>query len=229
VADPQDHRTSFTYDAATGRKLSETNALNKATRFAYSTRGELTRTWGDVPYPVEYGYDTQGRRTTMRTYRDAQAWNGAAWPEGASGDTTTWEYDAASGLLAAKRDASSAAVQYTYGPGGRLATRRWARTSAGSPLVTAYSYHPSTGELAGVDYSDSTPDVAFAYDRAGRTTQVTDGTGTHTMAYDPATLALASETRTGLVPAVLTHKRATSGSVLGRSQGMILGTGYDLT
>jgi YD repeat-containing protein len=138
VEDSQQHHTAFAYETTTGRKIGEVNALGKASRFAYNARGELVRTWGDVPYPVEYGYDAQGRRTTMRTYREALAWNAESWPPAATGDVTTWEYDPTSGLLAAKRDAANQAVQYTYGPGGRLATRRWARLVNRQPLITSY-------------------------------------------------------------------------------------------
>jgi RHS repeat-associated protein len=228
VEDAAQHRTSFAYELSTGRKIGEVNALGKVTRMAYTMRGELWRTWGDVPYPVEYGYDAQGRRATMRTYRQALPWNDTSWPLAATGDVTTWEYDVASGLLSAKRDAAGQAVQYTYEAGGRLKTRRWARTVSGSPLVTTYNYQPGSGDLAQVDYSDTTPDVTFAYDRVGRTKQVTDGSGVHTLAYDASSLALGSETRTGLVPATLTYKRASSG-VLGRSTGVQLGSGYDVT
>jgi RHS repeat-associated protein len=228
VEDAAQHRTSFAYELSTGRKIGEINALGKVTRMAYTQRGELWRTWGDVPYPVEYGYDAQGRRATMRTYRQALPWNDTSWPLAATGDVTTWEYDAASGLLSAKRDAAGQAVQYTYEAGGRLKTRRWARTVSGSPLVTTYNYQPGSGDLAQVDYSDTTPDVTFAYDRLGRAKQVTDGSGVHTLAYDASSLALGSETRTGLVPATLTYKRSSSG-VLGRSTGVQLGSGYDVT
>ena len=49
----------------------------------------------------------------------------------------------------------------TYTPDGQLATRAWARG-----VTTTYAY--TNGSMIAIDYSDSTPDVAFQYDRLGR-------------------------------------------------------------
>ncbi len=40
------------------------------------------------------------------------------------------------------------------------------------------------GQLVSIDYSDSTPDVAFTYDRLGRQLTVTDVLGTRTNVYE---------------------------------------------
>jgi YD repeat-containing protein len=48
---------------------------------------------------------------------------------------TTWTYDAYRGFLTNKADASNNAVFYAYTPGGRLASRTWARGTN-----TAYAY-----------------------------------------------------------------------------------------
>ncbi len=48
-------------------------------------------------------------------------------------------------------------MRYSYTPGGRLLTRTWARG-----VSATYGYHDD-GQLASIDYSDSTPDVAFTY------------------------------------------------------------------
>jgi len=44
--------------------------------------------------------------------------------------------------------------------------------------------YDAAGRQIGTDYSDATPDVATAYDLAGRPTEVVDGTGTTTYADD---------------------------------------------
>ena len=44
------------------------------------------------------------------------------------------------------------------------------------------------GQLVAIDYSDSTPDVAFTYDRLGRQLTVTDVLGTRTNVYDALNL-----------------------------------------
>ena len=64
-----------------------------------------------------------------------------------------------------------------------MATRTWARTVGGQPLVTAYGYN-GAGEVASVDYSDSTPDVMFGYNRRGQQTTVTANGVTTAMAYN---------------------------------------------
>ena len=137
--DAAGNRTTFTYDLVTGRKILETNALGKAARYAYNDRGQVTHTWADTPYPVKYVYDAYGRMSEMYTYRSGTDWAGTNWPRGETGDVTKWHYQESTGLLTAKEDAAGNSVTYTYGPGGRLATRTWARTVDGGPLVTAYT------------------------------------------------------------------------------------------
>jgi RHS repeat-associated protein len=231
VKDAAGNMTGFAYELATGRKVSETNALGKSTYFAYDARGQLVRTWGDVPYPVEYVYDAYGRRIEMRTYRSALNFSTASWPDGAemAADPTRWIYEEATGLLLQKQDAAGQAPQYTYDTAGRLKTRTWARPKVGGgALVTTYSYDPGTGDLASVDYNDSTPDVTYSYDRLGRQNAVADAAGSRTFGYDPATLQLSTETMTGITPAVLTHRYDTT-TVKGRPVGITLGTNYDAT
>jgi len=124
------------------------------------------RTWSNVPYPVEYEYDDVGRRTGMWTFRSGN-FSGTAWPGGV-GDKTTCVYEDATALLLRKLDAANQGPTYTYGPGGRLATRTWARGG-----TTTHGYDDATGELLSVDYSDpSTPDIGYTYDRLGRQKRV---------------------------------------------------------
>lgn len=232
VRDPEERTTTFGYDPATGRKTSECNPLGKCSYFDYSARGELIRTWGQAPYPVEQVYDQYGRRTEMRTFRSGgDSWSSSSWPGGAAsaGDVTRWDHEEATGLLLAKRDAVGQAVRYTYESGGRLKTRTWARrASGGQPLTTTYGYSQSTGELRSVDYSDETPDVAYTYDRLGRQRTISDGVGLRTFAYDPEALDLETETITGATPAVITRLHE-SGGVAGRPAGFELGPDYRVT
>ncbi|MDH5675996.1 MAG: hypothetical protein OEZ06_27990 [Myxococcales bacterium] len=233
VVDAAGNRTRYEYDPTTGRKTAEFNALDKSTRYEYNARGQLTRTWGNVPYPVEYEYDEYGRRTGMWTFRSGD-FSGASWPAGVTGDKTTWQYEGATGLLLSKLDAANQGPSYTYGPGGRLATRTWARGG-----TTTYGYDDATGELLSVDYSDpGTPDIGYTYDRLGRQKTVTDAVGTRTFVYDPDTLQLVSEdidgvgAFDGVYDVSLTRKYEPGGSaVAGRSTGFQIGDGssYDVT
>lgn len=197
VKDTAGNQASFGYDnpptdptdaqrqAATGRRVSSTNALGKTKRMSYTARGELYRVWGDTEYPLEYGYDENGRRTTLNTYRGGSGWTGTSWPTATAGtaDTTTWNYEPETGLLESKEHADGKGPSYTYYGDGSLHTRTWERTSGGNALTTTYSYDPDTGQLAGVDYSDATAGISYTYTRTGNPKTIADATGTRTLAY----------------------------------------------
>ena len=94
----------------------------------------------------------------------------------------TYTYDPATGLLTNKVYADGLGPRYEYDPAGRLSKRTWARG-----VETDYAYDP-LGQLVSIDYSDSTPDVAYTYDRLGRPLTITDVLGTRTNVYDALTL-----------------------------------------
>lgn len=187
--------TAYQHDPNTGRLLAvrqlnadDPNSPHKYTRYAYTPRGDVWRIWGDVPQPVEYGYNDFGERVTLTTFRADADWAGESWPTGVTGDTTTWTFDPATGLLTRKEYADGNGTDYTYYPDGKLKTRTWAREApGGGPLVTYYGYTP-TGEMDGIDYEYAggapTWDIDFAYDRRGRTVSVTDTTGGTNHAFD---------------------------------------------
>ncbi|MGD8453674.1 MAG: hypothetical protein PVJ57_17820, partial [Phycisphaerae bacterium] len=188
VEDEDGNRTTYTYYAddeqGAGQVYSVQNAALNKTYYAYTPRGEVYHVWGDVPQPVEYGYDGFGQRVTMTTYRGAAAWDGSTWPAASSDDTTEWTYDPATGLLTEKEYADDEAVTYTYTTDGKLKSRTWARG-----VVTGYGY-TLAGDMAGIDYNCADPDdpdfdIAFDHDRRGRVVEVTDaGDGTdHALDY----------------------------------------------
>ncbi|MFO7607499.1 MAG: DUF2235 domain-containing protein [Desulfurivibrionaceae bacterium] len=222
VEDPAGNRTWFGYDPDSGRKIWEKNALDKYTRYAYNDQGQVTHIWGDATYPVSYEYDAYGQRTRMHTYQGGTCWNAATWPAtAANADTTTWHYDPATGLLTGKEDAAGKLVSYSYTAANQLKTRTWARTDAGIALSTSYIYDPKTAELTDIDYSDTTVDVSFSYNRLGRQATITDAAGSRTFAYKD-TLQLESEAITGLYNKTLTRQYDT----LGRNSGVTVGTEY---
>ena len=101
-------------------------------------------------------------------------------------DRTRWLYDEPTGLLTNKVYTDGKGPSYTYTPDGKLATRTWARG-----VSTTYAYNGS-GLLLSVDYSDTTPDVAYTYDRLGRQKVAQTFLSAHHYAYDG--LDLVSET-----------------------------------
>jgi RHS repeat-associated protein len=194
-----DNRTAYGYDAL-GRQNSETDALTNTVHTAYDSLGNVVSTWG-AAYPVESGYDSQGRKVSMKTFRNEEG----------AGDETRWFFDHATGLLTNKVYADGMGTAYTYTPDGKPATRVWARG-----VETAYSYD-AFGSPIGVDYSDSTPDVTYAYDRLGRVVSAISAVSTNLFAYDG--LNLATETQNGV-----TINRTTDN--LGRQAGFGLGADY---
>ena len=85
---------------------------------------------------------------------------------------TTWNYDSGRGWLSNKRYPDNLGPDYTYTAAGRLQTRTWARTNGASRLSTTYSYN-NFGDLSGIDYSDSTADLTYAYNRRGQQETIT--------------------------------------------------------
>ena len=131
----------------------------------YTPLGQIQQTYGSRQYPVGYGYDAQGRMTTMTNWANSATATGAR--------VTTWAYDPYRGWLYGKSYPGSPTngPAYTYTSAGRLNTRTWARG-----IVTSYAYN-AAGEVKTTTYSDGTTlAVGYGYDRLGRQTGITNGT-----------------------------------------------------
>ena len=197
VTDPTGATTSYAYDSA-GRVAAVTNALGVATVYGYDLRGNKTYEGGGT-YPVTCAYDAFNVMTNMTTYR----------AEGSqSGDTTSWNYDEATGLLLAKTYADGNGSTYTYTDSGNLATRAWARG-----VMTTYAYD-GWNQLVSTTYSDGTPSISLAYDAMGRQISATDVVGTTTTTYNDYG-EVASESISGLYSRPLSHVRDAFGRDLG--------------
>lgn len=184
VVDATGRSTSYEYYAPTnanaGLLKCRTAANGKKSYLDYNARGQLSRTWGDVPYPEERVYSDFGELTELRTFRGGSGWSGSSWPTGNSYDSTTWTYQAGSGLLLSKTDAASHTVQYEYDLWSRLKTTKWARGSNKTNL-----YDPN-GPIRRIDYSDTNMiSVVFTnFSRASLARLVKDASGDHTLTYD---------------------------------------------
>lgn len=74
--------TSYAYAWATSegpRKVTVTEAAGKTTHTAYNAMDLPWQVWGSAAQPVEFGYDTVGRRTSMTTWRTG-SFTGTTWP-----------------------------------------------------------------------------------------------------------------------------------------------------
>lgn len=168
------------------------------TNFYYPT-GLLKQTSGSGSYPVQYSYDAQGRIRTMKTWQDFAADSGWA--------VTRWNYDRYRGWLVSKDYPDALSGQpptlegasgpvYRYSPAGRLLSRTWKRG-----VTTSYSY-TTGGDLEKIDYSDTTPDVTYEYDRRGRrVTAVCNGV-TSRWTYNDANLVLTESYSGGTLSAL---------------------------
>ena len=121
----------------------------------YLTR-EFKKKYGSQTYPEERTWDYAGRPKTLKTWQDFAGNTGTA--------TTTWNYSTNRGFMLSKLYQDGNGPSYTWTAGGKLETRTWARG-----VVTSNAFNNAM-DLVAVDYSDSTPDVAFTYDRHGRQT-----------------------------------------------------------
>ena len=177
----------------------QTGPTGKKTYFAYTTRGELYRTWGDVPYPAEYRYNEYGDLTNLITFQGGSGWNSSTWPSSpGTGNNTYWFYDGASGALTNKTDAQGKAVTYTYDTTtGRLLTRSWVRLN-GANSVTVTNSYSNFGDLVSQEYNDGTPNVYYTnYSRAGQPCEIIDGSGTNELTYDFASRLASTYYATG--------------------------------
>ena len=165
------NRTTYAYDQL-GNLASVTDPLGNATIYEYDLRGNMELEYG-ATYPVRYTYDIFGNKTTMTTFRE-----GFVPDASASGDTTTWLYDIASGSMTNKVYADGKGLTYSYTPDGKLSRRTWARG-----IVTDYSYD-NWGSLTNTVYSDGTPTISLTYDVLGRQIEAHDAAGITTFLYD---------------------------------------------
>jgi RHS repeat-associated protein len=216
-------------EANAGKIKSVTDASGKKTYYAYSTRGELYRTWGDVPYPSEYRYNEFGDLTNLITFRGGSGWTSSTWTgSSGTGDNTFWVYDAASGALTQKIDASGAYVSYAYDTNSaRLLNRTWARTVGGAPVSVTNSYD-GFGKLISQEYSDGTPNVYFNnYNRAGQPREIVDASGTNELTYDFAGRLTVANYTNGLLSGTTISSRFNPS--LGRDMLVVSGTSTALT
>jgi RHS repeat-associated protein len=202
---------TYTYDSA-GRVASVTDANGSVTATTYNTRGQVLQKSGSGTYPVSYVYDDLGQQVQQSTYRD-----------GSTPDTTTWAYDANTGWLVSKTDASGHQVTFDYQYTGneKQAIRTWARG-----VTTTSHYSLTTGDLTGVTYSDGTPAVAYTYNRDGTPSTITDATGTRDFTYNKGQVtaeALDSAWYNGLVETVNYQTATNATNIAGRYAGFSLG------
>ena len=149
---------TYAYDLL-GNRIATTDALGNTTYRTYDPLGRVLAEWG-ATYPVRYTYDSQGRRTSLSTTRDGVTW-----------DTTTWNYDHATGNCLSKTYADGSTVTYTYTPDNLLLRTTYA---SGKWKENVYD---AQRRLCGVIYSSSDMDYELQLDDYGNATNVADAAG----------------------------------------------------
>ena len=215
--------STLTYDSM-GRLLRTTDSNTNYFETDYNARGQITSKTGNGTYPVSYGYDNLGQKTSMGTSRA----NDGNW------DTTIWTYDPGTGWLVSKTDPSNQSVtfdyEYDFTRGEKQVIRTWARTlTDGVTHVTTTSHYSlTTGDLIKVTYNDGTHEVDYSYNRDGTPATVDDAAGNRGLYYDHGQLSaedLDLSYYNGLVQ-TLNYEAATSTSnhtIAGRYSGFMLG------
>ena len=164
ITDLRDGRVaeSLTEYDMLNREIAKTDALDQETETGYDALNRKVSTSGDT-YPLCFGYDSSGRKTTGHTTRDG----GVTW------DITQWEYDPASGVNVSKTCADGSQIAYAYTDNGNKTRTTWAR---GAWKENAYN---ARNLMSGTTYSDAvTPSVAYAYEDSGKAASATLSDGT---------------------------------------------------
>jgi RHS repeat-associated protein len=180
---PADFTAAYTYDPA-GNLLTSTDPLGRESTRTYDAVGNLLTVTDPEDHTTTYGYDGVNRRVTttrpdgtiLRTGYDANG-NVVSQTNGAEHETT-YSYDELD-YLASKTGPLNRTTNYSYDTVGNL-------RSVTDPLArtTNYSYD-AADQLKQINYSDAaTPDVGYGYDPAGRTTSMSDGSGSSSFTYD---------------------------------------------
>ena len=196
----------------------------------YTLLGRVASQWGSQMYPRSYEYDAYDQLVKLNTWKA----NPASYPlDPASSDaSTTWNYEAATGLLLNKRYADNKGTDYTYDTAGRLLTKTLARLNgSGARIQSSYGY-TAFGELQSTTYNDGlTKSISNLYDRLGRKTHNIQGTTVGaparvtTYSFDAATLLQTAERfRDGIYVNDLAANYLQTGSV---TFDKTLNTGYD--
>ena len=163
VTYPDGRTEQFTWSSGRPFELTqETSRGGKVNRYTYDPQKRLTGSIAPDSGLTRQIYDADGNLTKLLD---------------ANSNPTAFAYDA-DNLVTAQTYADGKGTTYTYDAAGRVKTRTNARG-----IRTAYSYDLN-GNLTGIDYADSTPDVAFVYDAHNRLIQRTDGIGVSRFTYD---------------------------------------------
>lgn len=179
VTDAAGNTTTTAYSPYFDQPSIVTNALGNTTCYGYDLRGRKTAQYGTGAQPLLFDYDEANRMTSLTTFRE-DAGDITTDPTGRTdGDTTTWSYDEATGLLVRKTYADGTHEDTTYNV---LNLKSTLTDTQG--MVTTWGYNLKKGVNNSISYSNSTPGIQYAYNYLNQLTQVTDASGSRNLTYN---------------------------------------------
>ena len=162
VTDPLGHTSTNAYDAK-GQLISFTDRDGRETVYDYSLTGKLVKTVKPDGSVLSKSYDDNGNLVTRTD---------------GNGNNTVFAYDALD-RVSSVTDALGRTTAYAYDANGK----RVSDTAPDGETITRT--YDAAGRLMGVGYSNAqTHGVTYQYDKTGKRTGMTDGSGSSTWQYD---------------------------------------------
>lgn len=156
-----------------------TDALGNTACYAYDIRGRKTAEWGTAIQPAAFTYDEADRLTGLTTWRAGESDITSDPSERTDGDTTTWNYHDASGLVVRKTYANGGHEDTVYTPIGLAASKTDARG-----MTASYTWDTAKGLCTKIEYSDSTPAKQYTHNHIGNLYRIADAQGTRDITYN---------------------------------------------
>lgn len=179
VTDAAGNATTTEYDIATGNPSCVTDALGKTACYAYDIRGRKTAEWGTGIQPATFAYDEADRLISLTTWRASDE-EITTNPAGRTdGDTTTWSYYDAGGLVEKKTYADGTHEDSEYN-----ALNMGVKKTDARGIVTTYTWDTNKGVCTKIDFNDGTPAQQFNYNHIANLFRIADASGTRDITYN---------------------------------------------
>lgn len=179
VTDAAGNTTTTAYCPCCDNPATVTDALGNTVHSKYDVRGRKIAEWGTATQPALFAYDAADRMTCLTTFR-ADAGDITTDPsERTDGDTTTWQYHDATGLLLKKTYADGTHEDSAYNGLNMLTSKTDPRG-----ITATYTWNVKKGVNTAITYSDGTPGVQYTYNHLNMVYRVTDASGTRNITYN---------------------------------------------
>lgn len=179
VTDATGNVTTTEYDPRSGNPCVISNALGETVCYAYDKRGHKTAEWGTGIQATSFVYDEADRLISLITYRAENEEITTNPTERTDGDTITWTYHEASGLVTRKTYQDGTHEDSEYNRLNMLIKKTDARG-----IICTYTWNITKGVCYRIEYSDGTPTQDFVYNHLANMYKVIDASGTRNITYN---------------------------------------------